>query len=43
MCIRDRDKGLKERLEHVMTSDFGRVSYTDAVEILKKDVYKRQI
>ena len=31
------DKGLKERLEHVMTSDFGRVSYTDAVEILKKN------
>ena len=31
------DKGLKERLEHVMTSDFGRVTYTDAVEILKKN------
>ena len=31
------DKGLKERLEHVMNSDFGRVSYTDAVEILKKN------
>ena len=30
------DKGLKERLTHVMTSDFGRVSYTEAVEILKK-------
>ena len=29
------DKGLKERLEHVATSDFARVSYTDAVEILK--------
>ena len=31
------DKGLKERLEHVASSDFGRVSYTDAVEILKKN------
>ena len=31
------DKGLKERLEHVASSDFGRVSYTEAVEILKKN------
>lgn len=30
------DKGLKARLEHVASSDFGRVSYTEAVEILKK-------
>ncbi|MBQ9979857.1 MAG: asparagine--tRNA ligase [Oscillospiraceae bacterium] len=30
------DKGLKERLEHVAGSDFGRVTYTEAVEILKK-------
>ena len=30
------DKGLKERLLHVASSDFGRVSYTEAVEILKK-------
>ncbi len=30
------DKGLKERLEHVASSDFGRVSYTEAVELLKK-------
>ncbi len=30
------DKGLKERLEHVASSEFARVSYTDAVEILKK-------
>ena len=30
------DKGLIERLTHVMTSDFGRVSYTEAVEILKQ-------
>ena len=29
------DKGLKERLEHVANSDFGRVSYTEAVEMLK--------
>ena len=29
------DKGLLERLEHVASSDFGRVTYTEAVEILK--------
>ena len=31
------DKGLRERLEHVASSDFGRVSYTEAVDILKKN------
>ena len=31
------DKGLKQRLEHVASSDFGRVSYTEAVEILEKN------
>ena len=31
------DKGLKERLEHVASSDFVRVSYTDAVKILEKN------
>lgn len=30
------DKGLKARLEHVRDSAFGRVSYTEAVDILKK-------
>jgi asparaginyl-tRNA synthetase len=30
------DKGLKERLEHVASSDFGRVTYTEAVELLIK-------
>ena len=30
------DKGLKERLIHVATSDFARVTYTEAVELLKK-------
>ena len=30
------DKGLKERLMHVANSDFGRVTYTEAVEMLKK-------
>ena len=32
------DKGLKERLEHVASSDFGRVTYTEAVEILEQAV-----
>ena len=31
------DKGLKERLEHVASSDFGRVTYTEAVELLKQN------
>ena len=32
------DKGLKERLEHVASSNFGRVTYTEAVEILEQAV-----
>ena len=32
------DKGLLERLEHVASSDFARISYTDAIEILEKAV-----
>ena len=31
------DKGLMERLEHVASSDFGRVTYTEAVSILEKN------
>ena len=31
------DKGLIERLEHVMNSDFARVSYTEAVKLLEKN------
>lgn len=30
------DKGLVERLTHIVESDFGHVTYTEAVEILKK-------
>jgi len=30
------DKGLLERLRHVATSDFARVTYTEAIEILEK-------
>ncbi len=30
------DKGLRERLEHVAGSDFARVSYTDAVKLLRE-------
>ncbi|MBE6043467.1 MAG: asparagine--tRNA ligase [Clostridium thermopalmarium] len=30
------DKGLFERLDNVVNSDFGRVTYTEAVELLKK-------
>jgi asparaginyl-tRNA synthetase len=36
------DKGLIERLELVANSEFGRLSYTDAVEILKKNNNKFQ-
>ena len=31
------DKGLIERLEHVANSDFARVTYTEAVELLEKN------
>ena len=31
------DKGLIERLNHVLNSDFGRVTYTDAIKILEKN------
>jgi asparaginyl-tRNA synthetase len=34
------DKGLKERLEHVASSDFGRVTYTEAIDILQKSGHK---
>lgn len=30
------DKGLLERLNHIVSSDFGRVTYTEAVEILQQ-------
>lgn len=30
------DKGLLERLEHVLHADFGHVTYTEAIEILEK-------
>lgn len=30
------DKGLLARLEHVMQSDFGRITYTEAIETLEK-------
>ena len=31
------DQGLMERLNHVASADFGRVSYTEAVELLKQN------
>ncbi|MBQ9505294.1 MAG: asparagine--tRNA ligase [Lachnospiraceae bacterium] len=31
------DKGLLERLEHVISSDFGHVTYTEAIELLEKN------
>ena len=31
------DKGLKERLINVASSEFGRITYTDAIELLKKN------
>ena len=30
------DKGLLERLDHIVNSDFGRVTYTEAVDLLLK-------
>ncbi len=39
------DKGLIERLNHVMNSDFGRVTYTEAIDILKEhnDEFKYKV
>ncbi len=39
------DKGLEERLRHVAGSDFVRVSYTDAVELLRRhnDAFQYQV
>ena len=34
------DKGLLERLQHVASSDFARVTYTQAVELLKESGHK---
>ncbi len=34
------DKGLLERLEHVAASDFGRVTYTEAIDILQNSGVK---
>ena len=34
------DKGLLERLEHVAAADFGRVTYTEAIDILQKSGVK---
>ena len=31
------DKGLLERLQHVASSDFGRVTYTDAIKLLEQN------
>ncbi len=31
------DKGLLERLENVISSDFGRITYTEAIELLEKN------
>ena len=36
-CNKNLDNGLIERLELVANSEFGRVTYTDAIEILKKN------
>lgn len=36
-CNQFVDKGLLERLQHVASSDFARVTYTEAIEILRKN------
>ncbi|WP_411677382.1 asparagine--tRNA ligase [Caproicibacter sp.] len=36
-CNQFIDKGLLDRLNHVANSDFARVTYSDAIEILKKE------
>ena len=36
------DKGVLERLDHIVNSDFGRVTYTEAIALLKKSGEKFQ-
>ena len=36
------DKGLIERLQHIVNSDFARITYTEAIEILEKNKDKFQ-
>ena len=36
-CNKNIDNGLIERLQLVANSEFGRISYTDAIEVLKKN------
>lgn len=36
-CNKNIDNGLIERLELVANSEFGRITYTDAIEVLKKN------
>ena len=37
------DKGLLERMQHIVSSDFGRVTYTEAVEILEAAVKAKKV
>ena len=37
------DKGLLERLHHIVDSDFGRVTYTEAIEILEEAVKTKKV
>jgi len=37
------DKGLLERLQHIVSSDFGRVTYTEAVQILEDAVKAKKV
>ncbi len=37
------DKGLLERLEHIVSSEFGRVTYTEAVSILEDAVKAKKV
>ena len=37
------DKGLLERLHHIVDSDFGRVTYTEAIEILEEAIKTKKV
>jgi asparaginyl-tRNA synthetase len=37
------EKGLKARLENVVNSDFARITYTDAVELLQKEIADKKV
>ena len=39
----DGEKGLSDRLKHVVSSDFAQITYTEGVEILQRDIKAKRV